>query len=181
MPHFSKTARTLRRLWSALQSGDPGAVHEVRKLTRRAQAQLRVARAPKRTRRAWRDLRRAVAAVRDRDAVGEQLVQALKELKVPPQVLSEFQSTWAGRRSRTFAAVSWPDPPPAVKRPRAWKARVRKTLRRDAHHLLREAEQVFHTDCRPFPYHPGKSLMFLQFPEIRICSCSLRSKKFRNT
>ncbi|MBZ9716056.1 CHAD domain-containing protein [Deinococcus multiflagellatus] len=152
MNRFEKTVKTLDQLWPDLQQGDPKAIHEARKLTRKVQAQLRIASAPKRTKRAWRDLRRAVAPVRDRDAVGQHLLQALRELEVPPQALSDFEQAWAERRARTQAEVALPDLPPAVKRPKSWKARVKETLCSDAHELLREAEQVFQSPSTD-PWH----------------------------
>ena len=142
MTGFRKITRTLKTLWPALEAGRPTAVHEVRKLTRRAQAQLEVARASKRDRRAWRRLRRAVAAVRDRDVAGQHLAQALSALDAPPEVIQAFTRAWAENRARQFTAVALPKPPPAVHRPRRWKNRVRTALKRYARHLLQEAAEV---------------------------------------
>ncbi|MFC4640385.1 CHAD domain-containing protein [Deinococcus hohokamensis] len=145
MTSFGKTTKTLKKLWPALEEGDVKAVHEARKLTRKAQAQLRIASAPKRTKRAWRDLRRAVAPVRDRDASGQLLVMALKDLNVPQAVVAQFQAEWAEARQRAFAEVELPELPPPVKRPKQWKARVEEALCSDAHELTREASGVFAT------------------------------------
>ncbi|UBV43139.1 CHAD domain-containing protein [Deinococcus taeanensis] len=142
MTSFAKTAKTLHKLWPALEKGDVKAVHEARKLTRKAQAQLRIAGAPKRTKRAWRDLRRAVAPVRDRDASGQHLMAALRDLGVPEQALSTFGQEWAQARERIFAEVQLPPSPPPVKRPKHWKARVQEALCSDAQELTREGTEV---------------------------------------
>lgn len=125
-----------------LEAGAPEALHQVRKLSRRAQAQLRVAGAPRRTRRAWRKLRRAVAPVRDHDVAGQHLVGALNQLGAPPEEVAGFQAAWAAGRQRLLAAVHLPGPPPRVRRPQRWKARVQKVLGKDARALLREAAAV---------------------------------------
>lgn len=51
MSRRSRAAERLKPLWDALRAGDPQAVHAARKLTRRAQAELRVAEAGKKTER----------------------------------------------------------------------------------------------------------------------------------
>lgn len=145
MTRFAKTAKTLKKLWPALKDGDVKAVHEARKLTRKAQAQLRIATAPKRTKRAWRALRRAVAPVRDLDASGQLLLSALKDLGVAETVIDQFQAEWTEARQRAFAEVALPDLPPAVKRPKQWKARVKESLCSDAHELTKEATLVLGT------------------------------------
>ena len=152
MTSFGKTAKTLKKLWPALEEGDVKAIHEARKLTRKAQAQLRIASAPKQTKRAWRDVRRAVAPVRDRDASGELLRTVLKDLNVPQEALDQFQTDWEAARQRTFAEVELPELPSAVNRPKHWKARVEEALCSDAHELIREANQVFQTTAVE-PWH----------------------------
>lgn len=142
MGGFRNTAKALRTLWPSLEAGAPEALHQARKLTRRAQAQLRVVGAPGRTRRAWRKLRRAVAPVRDHDVAGQHLIGALNQLGAPPEEVAAFQAAWSARRRRLFAAVKLPEPPPRVKRPRRLKARVREVLEKDARALLREAAAV---------------------------------------
>lgn len=142
MADFGKAVKTLTKLWPALESGDPKAVHEARKLTRKAQAQLRISDSPKRTKRAWRDLRRAVAPVRDRDATGQHLMQALNDLDVPPAVREQFEQQWAAARQSRFAQVKLPEMPPPIKRSKHWKARVQEAIESDADELAREAGQV---------------------------------------
>lgn len=142
MANFDKTVKTLMKFWPALEAGDPKTIHEVRKLTRKAQAQLRISNAPKRTKRAWRDLRRAVAPVRDRDATGQHLIHALHDLKVPLAVLEQFEKQWSTDRESRFAQIKLPEMPPAVKRPKHWKARVQESLESDAKDLTREAVLV---------------------------------------
>ncbi|WP_133161844.1 CHAD domain-containing protein [Deinococcus koreensis] len=152
MSSFKKTAKTLGTIWPALETGDPEAVHQARKLTRKAQAELRIASAPKRVRRAWRELRRAVAPVRDRDAAGEHLVAALTRLGVPRKEVTAFQTAWAAGRERQFSAITLPAQPGSVKRPKRWRARARRVLARDARALQQEALRVLATGD-PEPWH----------------------------
>lgn len=139
MSSFRKTAKSLEKLWPELATGQPEAVHQARKLTRKAQAELRIATAPKRVRRTWRELRRAVAPVRDRDAAGRHLVAALTRLGVSGEEVAAFQAAWAVGRQRRLAAVELPEPPPAVERPKRWRARVQEVLASDARALEQEA------------------------------------------
>lgn len=112
----------------------------VRQLSRRAQAQLRVARAPKASRHAWRDLRRAVAPLRDRDVTGAHLLAGLRDLGVHRAERNVFRDEWAAARGARLGALTLPALPPKVKRPRHVKARARKRLKRDAGALLREGD-----------------------------------------
>ncbi|WP_104989737.1 CHAD domain-containing protein [Deinococcus sp. NW-56] len=145
MSRRSEAAGRLRPLWDALTAGDPEAVHRARKLTRRAQAELRVADAGGKTERAWRDLRRAAAPLRDHDVAGDHLRQALTELDVPGDTLAYFDRTWAERRAARLAATEWPDPPPAFKLKRGWKDRARRLIRKDGKRLLAAGEAVLAT------------------------------------
>jgi len=63
--------KQLETHWEALERGEEGAVHEVRKLSRQAGAVLGALEAPKKIQRAWRALRRAVAPQRLRVDGGE--------------------------------------------------------------------------------------------------------------
>lgn len=145
MSRRSEAAGRLRPLWAALTAGDPEAVHRARKLTRRAQAELRVADAGGKTERAWRDLRRAAAPLRDHDVAGDHLRQALTELDVPGDTLAYFDRTWAGRRAARLAATEWPEPPPAFKLRKGWKDRARRLIRKDGERLLAAGEAVLAT------------------------------------
>ena len=102
----------LSGMWPALVQGDPKAVHETRKLTRKVGAELSVTGAPKKVRRAWRDLRRAVAPLRDHDVAGEHLAAALEEQGRPPHEIADFRRDWQRRRAELLAGVlrdRWPD------------------------------------------------------------------------
>ena len=59
--------KQLETHWEALERGKEEAVHEVRKLSRKAGATLKALEAPKKIQRAWRAIRRAVAPLRDWD------------------------------------------------------------------------------------------------------------------
>ncbi|EYB66542.1 hypothetical protein DEIPH_ctg103orf0078 [Deinococcus phoenicis] len=140
MTQHSRTARRLKLLWDELRAGDPQAVHAARKLTRRAQAELRVARAGQKAERAWRDLRRAAAPLRDHDVAGGHLREALTELGAEPQTLAYFDRTWAERRAALLAQTVWPDRPKAYDLHRGWKGRARRLARKDGQRLLRDGE-----------------------------------------
>ncbi|MEF2278871.1 CHAD domain-containing protein [Deinococcus sp. YIM 134068] len=140
MTKRSPTAERLEDVWPALRAGDPEAVHTARKLTRRAQAELRVAGARGRVRRAWRDLRRAAAPLRDHDVAGGHLRAALADLGAPETLLTRFGEEWAARRTALLAGTRWPEPPPAYDLKGGWKVRARKLAAEDADDLLAEGE-----------------------------------------
>lgn len=129
----------LLELWPALHTGDPLAVHEARKLARKVEAELRAWDAPKRERRAWRDLRRAVASVRDADAAREHLRAGLAESGAGARTLAAYDRASAEARAATWADITLPEPPPEVRRPRRWKARTRERLARDERRVRRLA------------------------------------------
>lgn len=112
---MSKRQKELERLWPDLLKGDEKAIHEVRKLSRKVGAELRVAGAPRKVRASWRDLRRAIAPVRDRDAVLAHLSEGLRSLGAAEQDVRAFEATWRARREEAFGAVTLPDPPTDVK------------------------------------------------------------------
>lgn len=149
MTRRSPAARRLRALWDELRAGDPVAVHEARKLSRRAGAELRVAGAGGRVRRAWRDLRRAAAPLRDHDVSGEHLRAALLDLGAPASVLSRFDRTWAARRSALLARTVWPERPPAFDLESGWKGRARRLAERDTPDLLRAGSAALASDDLP--------------------------------
>lgn len=134
--------KKLQKLWPKLTAGDPKAVHEARKLTRRASAELAASGAPKSARRAWRDLRRAAAALRDHDVAGDHIAAALEEAGRPPGEVAGFRADWAARRAELLAQTEWPPPPQGAPRPDDFGQRVRKALRREARDLLDEAPRV---------------------------------------
>ncbi|ABF44519.1 MULTISPECIES: CHAD domain-containing protein [Deinococcus] len=146
MSRRSRAAERLKPLWDALRAGDPQAVHAARKLTRRAQAELRVAEAGKKTERAWRDLRRAAAPLRDHDVAGGHLREALTELGVPDSTLAYFDQTWAERRAALLTQTAWPELPPTFNLHRGWKGRARRLIEKDGQKLRRDGEAVLASD-----------------------------------
>ncbi|MBB6099281.1 CHAD domain-containing protein [Deinobacterium chartae] len=137
-----KWAKRLETYWANLEAGQPKAVHEVRKLTRRAQADLRAVGGPKKIQRAWRSLRRTIAPIRDWDAVGEHLRHGLEELGATEAELARFDEAWASERLHRWAYVILPAPPPPFEHPGDWRERVRETLKDDWQDLKREAKRV---------------------------------------
>ena len=148
----SQAASRLEKLWDDLCAGDPGAVHGARKLTRRAQAELRVADAGAKAERAWRDLRRAAAPLRDHDVAGQHLRDALTELGVPGDTLAYFDRTWAERRAALLAGTVWPGRPPAFDLRPGWKGRARRLVRKDGKKLLRDGEAALASEDSE-PWH----------------------------
>lgn len=138
----SATAERLQELWPTLTQGDPKAVHEVRKLTRKVAAEHAVGGVPKKVRVAWRDLRRAVAPLRDHDVAGEHLSEALKEQGVSEEEIRAFQEDWAKQRGKMVAEVKWPAPPPTPARPDKFKRRARRALAHEAQDLLEDTPAV---------------------------------------
>lgn len=135
-------AGRLEKLWPDLVQGDPKAVHEARKLTRKVAAELAVSGAPKKVRRAWRDLRRAVAPLRDHDVAGEHLAAALSEEGRPKREINAFKRDWQERRTDLLAGVQWPEMPPTVERPDKFKRRARRALAHEAQSLLEDTPEV---------------------------------------
>lgn len=140
MTKRSQAARELRRIWNDLRAGDPVAVHEARKLSRRAGAELRVSDAGKRKRREWRDLRRAAAPLRDHDVTGEHLRAALTELGVEAGTLAYFDQTWAERRRTLLAETVWPERPRGFDLREDWKTQARKQAAKDGRKLAQQGE-----------------------------------------
>ena len=148
----------LSSLWPALVQGDPKAVHEARKLTRKVGAELSVTGAPKKVRRAWRDLRRAVAPLRDHDVAGEHLAAALEEQGRPPHEIADFRRDWQRRRAELLAGVQWPEQPPLPERPDKFKRRVRRTLAHEAQDLLDDTPAVLKAES-PETWHEWRKAL----------------------
>jgi len=142
MSSISKTRKRLKRLWTPLQEGQPEAVHEVRKLTRRAQAEQHVAGSSGHLRREWRALRQTVAVLRDRDVVGAYLMSALAELEAPLTDVEQFRAAWASRRDTVLSELSLPERPSSYVLPGHWKRKVRATLSEDQTALREELAKV---------------------------------------
>ncbi|ADY26957.1 CHAD domain containing protein [Deinococcus proteolyticus MRP] len=133
----------LAEYWPDFQAATPRAVHEVRKLTRRAGAEAEVSDLKKKVRREWRDLRRAAAPIRDHDAAGEHLQAALAELKASPAAVKRFQAAWAKRRTELLAAHPLPAAmPSSYDLPGDWEARAERVMKADRKALLKRGKAL---------------------------------------
>lgn len=148
----------LGELWPRLTQGDPGAVHEARKLTRKVAAEQAVTGAPKKVRRAWRDLRRAVAPLRDHDVAGDHLAAALKEQGRPQSEITAFRRDWAAQREALLTQVQWPEQPPTLPRPGKFKRRARRALAHEAQDLLEDTPAVLRAR-RPDIWHEWRKAL----------------------
>lgn len=147
--------------WEAFQEAQPKAVHEVRKLTRRAGAEAEVSDLKKKVRREWRDLRRAAAPIRDHDAAGEHLRAALDELEASPNDIQRFETGWAARRAELVARHPLPAEVPAgYDLPEGWEARAAKALDADRKELLKQGKKLMkRVDGDSEPWHDWRKLM----------------------
>ncbi|PYE55240.1 CHAD domain-containing protein [Deinococcus yavapaiensis] len=143
---MSKRHKELERLWPDLVKGDEKAIHEVRKLSRKVGAELRAAGAPNKVRRAWRDLRRAIASVRDRDAVVPHLVEGLRALGASEEDVRSFGTAWKAKREEAFRSVTLPEPPPEFKVDVDLAKRARKKLPGDLDKVREDAVHVLVSD-----------------------------------
>lgn len=132
----------LNKLLPAVKDGDPKAIHEARKLTRKVAAELALTDAPKKVRRAWRELRRAVAPVRDRDAAGEHVRAALHELNASEGEIAAFEQDWDRKRAEALAAMNLPKLSKDVPRPKHFKRKVRAALAQQSAEILEAAPKV---------------------------------------
>lgn len=146
MTSAKKREKQLEALWPDLQRGDANAIHEARKLTRKVGAELRVSGAPGKVKRAWRDLRRAIAPVRDLDATLAHLREGLRELGAPDKDIGHFEASWQAGRAERWEKVELPQPPPVPKRPKDFAARARERARKDWQALVAEARGVLDSD-----------------------------------
>lgn len=131
-----------RSLREALIRGEPEAVHETRKLSRQVGAELSLDGAPRKARRAWRDLRRAVAPLRDHDVTGEHIAAALKRLKVPQAEVGAFQDAWAHKRQGMLDELKLPELPRVPERPGNFKKKARSAIVKQAQRLQDDAVEV---------------------------------------
>ncbi|MFB9993111.1 CHAD domain-containing protein [Deinococcus oregonensis] len=157
-----KTQKTpkerLNKLLPAVQEGDPRAVHEARKLTRKVAAELALSDAPKKVRRAWRDLRRAVAPIRDRDAAGEHLRAALKELHASEAEIHTFEQDWQNKRAEALAALKLPKMGGHVPHPKHFKRKVRAALAEQSAEILAAAPRVLRAR-KPETWHEWRKTL----------------------
>ena len=151
-------AGRLGALWPDLVQGDPKAVHEARKLTRKVAAELAVTGAPKKVRRAWRDLRRAVAPLRDHDVAGDHLAAALEEQGRPKREITAFRREWQERRAALLAGVQWPEMPPVSGRPDKFRRRARRALAHEAEALLGDTPGVLSAED-PTTWHEWRKAL----------------------
>lgn len=135
--HFADPAA----LHAALQRGEPKAIHEVRKLSRKQGAELALADAPRKQRRLWRDIRRTAAPIRDHDITGEHIVSALTRLGVPAAEVKRFQQDWAAARQKHLQGVVWPNLP-EISKPKKLKKKARASLPEQARHLLNTGADI---------------------------------------
>lgn len=131
-----------KSLREALLKGDPQAIHETRKLSRQVGAELALDGARRKTRRAWRDLRRAVAPLRDHDVTGEHIAAALKRLKVPDSEIGTFQRAWQEQRDELLQELKLPKLPGIPDRPGNLRKKARTALLEQARQLQEEAQAV---------------------------------------
>ncbi|WP_261664620.1 CHAD domain-containing protein [Deinococcus sp. Marseille-Q6407] len=137
----SALPQRLASLWDDFQAADPTAIHEVRKLTRRAAAEAQVSGLKGGVRREWRDLRRAAAPLRDHDAAGEHLRAALHELDASPTALTRFERAWSRRRAELLRQRPLPARPPrGYNLPADWQKKARKALKKDRRALLKQGK-----------------------------------------
>ncbi|MDB5044871.1 MAG: metal-binding protein [Deinococcus sp.] len=160
----SKTpSERLTKLLPDVQEGDPKAIHEARKLTRKVAAELALSDAPKKVRRAWRDLRRAVAPIRDRDAAGEHLRAALQELKAPRAEIETFERDWQSKRAEALAALILPKMAKDVPRPKHLKRKVRAALAEQGAAILDAAPRVLGASTTEVWHEWRKSLKHYRY------------------
>ncbi|AFD24919.1 CHAD domain-containing protein [Deinococcus gobiensis] len=150
--------RLLEDLWPALAQGDPQAVHEARKLTRKVAAELKLGDAPKKTRRAWRDLRRAVAPLRDRDVAFGHIGEALDELGQGGAGREAFAADWGRQRAEAVAALKLPKVPTDAPRPKHLGRRAREALTEQAGELLASGPGVLKAR-RPDTWHEWRKAL----------------------
>lgn len=151
----------LAQYWADVQTAQPKAVHEARKLTRRAGAEAEVSDLKKKVRREWRDLRRAAAPIRDHDAAGEHLRAALDELQASAEDIRHFEEGWAARRAELVAAAALPtDVPTGYDLPADWEKRAAKALDADRRELLKQGKKLMkRVDGDSEPWHDWRKLM----------------------
>lgn len=139
-------------LREALVRGEPTAIHETRKLSRQVGAELALDGSPRRARRAWRDLRRAVAPLRDHDVMGEHISNALKRLHTPAGEITGFQSAWAEKRAALLADLKLPELPRIPERPGNFRKKARHSLVKQAGRLQEDAQDVL-SSTDPVTWH----------------------------
>lgn len=129
---------------AALERGDPKAIHEVRKLSRKVGAELSLADAPRKHRKLWRTIRRTAAPLRDHDITGEHIATAMQKLKVPAKEITAFQKAWAAQRAQHLIGLEWPKLTQAQK-PKKLKKKARASLPQLALELRQSGAEILPT------------------------------------
>ncbi len=110
--------KSLDNVWTSLELGDASAIHEVRKLTRKAGAELRAWGASKKIQGSWRALRRAIAPLRDWDVIGEQLEQHLSRDGASEALKQAMLEDWDAERNQRYAYLVLPAKPHPFEAPK---------------------------------------------------------------
>ena len=134
--------KQLETHWEALERGKEEAVHEVRKLSRKAGATLKALEAPKKIQRAWRAIRRAVAPLRDWDVLRDLVKTRLKELEVSKATLQKFQEDWQLEREKRFGYLVLPVKPHAFESPKHGIKLLEEALEDEWPRLKRDAKRI---------------------------------------
>jgi len=134
--------KQLETHWEALERGEEGAVHEVRKLSRQAGAVLGALEAPKKIQRAWQALRRAVAPLRDWDVLRDLLRSRLGELEAPLEILQKFEEDWQLEREKRFGYLVLPAVPHSFDAPKHADKLLEEAIEDDWPKLRRTAKRI---------------------------------------
>lgn len=137
-----KHQKSLDSVWTSLEQGDASAIHEVRKLTRKAGAELRALGATKKIQGAWRALRRAIAPLRDWDVIGEQLEQHLSRDGACAELKQATLEDWAAERSQRYAYLVLPAKPHPFEAPKNADELLTEVLNDDWGKLRRMAKRI---------------------------------------
>ena len=138
MEHASK----LHDLWNELEKGDEEAIHEARKLTRKAQAYLRAIQAPRKAQKPWKKLRQTIAPFRDLDVTLDHLKKLLRDLQADPVTLELLSLHFSTQRMRMWSEAGLPSRPRNLPEPDDLSDQVRDTLEEDWTALKKEARKV---------------------------------------
>ncbi|WP_051963620.1 CHAD domain-containing protein [Deinococcus misasensis] len=138
--------KQLQDLWIELEAGQVEAIHEARKLTRKAQAYLRALRASRKAQKPWKKLRRTLAPVRDLDVTYDHLKRLLKELQADASTLELLKVHFQSQRTRLWSELELPSRPRDQESPSDLKELVQDTLEEDWSNLKREAKKVLKSE-----------------------------------
>ncbi|GGJ20337.1 CHAD domain-containing protein [Deinococcus roseus] len=137
-------AHKLHSIWDELEKGNEEAIHEARKLTRKAQADLRAVGASRKTQKPWKKLRQTIAPIRDLDVTLSNLKKLLKDLHADAVTLELLGLHYQTLRLRMWSEVRLPARPKGVAD--ADPEQVKETLQEDWAALKKEARKVLKSD-----------------------------------